>query len=52
MRLQHLAGMGLNFDDPGSIYADILRYRRFRRELFTGSGQRVRPLEDQLKTDR
>ena len=50
MRLQYLAGMGLNFDDPGSIYADILRYRRFPRELFTGSEQRVRPLEDQLNT--
>jgi spermidine synthase len=52
MRLQYLAGIGLNFDDPGSIYADILRYRRFPRELFTGSEQRVRPLEDQLKTNR
>jgi hypothetical protein len=50
--LQYLAGMGLNFDDPGSIYADILRYRRFPRELFTGSEQRVRPLEEQLKTNR
>ncbi len=52
MRLQYLAGMGLNFDDPGSIYADILRYRRFPRELITGSGQRVRPLEDRLNTNR
>ncbi len=24
MRLQYLAGMGLNFDDPGSIYAEML----------------------------
>jgi spermidine synthase len=52
MRLQYLAGIGLNFDDPGLIYADILRYRRFPRELFTGSEQRVRPLEDRLKTNR
>jgi spermidine synthase len=52
MRLQYLAGMGLNFDDPGSIYADILRYRRFPRELITGSEQRVRLLEDRLKTNR
>jgi spermidine synthase len=52
MRLQYLAGIGLNFDDPGSIYADILRYRRFPRELFTGSEQRVRSLEDQLKINR
>jgi spermidine synthase len=50
MRLQYLAGMGLNFDDPGSIYAQMLKYRRFPRELFTGSEQRVRALEDQLST--
>jgi spermidine synthase len=48
MRLQYLAGMGLNFDDPGSIYAQMLTYRRFPRALFTGSEQRVRALEDQL----
>jgi len=50
MRLQYLAGIGLNYDDPASIYAEILRYRRFPRELFTGSEQRVRALEDQLNT--
>jgi spermidine synthase len=50
MRLQYLAGMGLNFDDPGAIYAQMLKYRRFPRELFTGSEQRVRALEDQLST--
>jgi spermidine synthase len=48
MRLQYLAGIGLNYDDPGAIYADILRYRRFPRDLFTGSKQRLRHLEDQL----
>jgi spermidine synthase len=50
MRLQYLAGMGLNFDDPGSIYAEMLKYRRFPGDLFTGSEQRVRNLEDQLGT--
>jgi len=50
LRLQYLAGMGLNFNDPGSIYAQMLTYRRFPRELFTGSEQRVRALEDQLST--
>jgi spermidine synthase len=48
MRLQYLAGIGLNFDDPGSIYAQMLKYRRFPHELFTGSEQRVRAVEDQL----
>ena len=50
MRLQYLAGMGVNFDDPGSIYAQMLQYRRFPRELFTGSEQLIRALEDQLST--
>jgi spermidine synthase len=50
MRLQYLAGMGLNVDDPAAIYAEMLGYRRFSRDLFSGSGQRVRALEDQLGT--
>jgi hypothetical protein len=50
MRLQYLAGMGLNVDDPAAIYAEMLGYRRFPRDLFSGSGQRVRALEDQLGT--
>jgi hypothetical protein len=40
--------MGLNVDDPGSIYAEMLKYRRFPHDLFTGSEQRVHALEDQL----
>jgi spermidine synthase len=48
MRLQYLAGMGLNFNDPGSIYAEMLKYRRFPSGLFTGSEQSVRLVEDQL----
>jgi spermidine synthase len=51
MRLQYLAGMGLNVDDPAAIYAEMLGYRRFPRDLFSGSGQRVRALEDQLGTN-
>jgi spermidine synthase len=50
MRLQYLAGMGLNVDDPAAIYAEMLKYRRFPHDLFTGSEQRVRALEDQLST--
>ena len=48
MRLQYLAGMGLNFDDPDAIYRGMLRYRRFPDDLFTGSPPRVRTLEDLL----
>jgi spermidine synthase len=48
MRLQYLAGMGLNVDDPAAIYAEMLKYRRFPRDLFTGSAQRLRTLEGLL----
>jgi spermidine synthase len=50
MRLQYLAGMGLNVDNPAAIYAQMLTYRRFPHALFTGSAQRVRAVEDQLST--
>jgi spermidine synthase len=50
MRLQYLAGMGLNADDPAAIYAEMLKYRRFPHELFTGSEQRLRTLEGLLRT--
>jgi spermidine synthase len=50
MRLQYLAGIGLNFDDPESIYADMLTYRRFPRDLFTGSEQRIGAVRDRLDT--
>lgn len=48
MRLQYLAGMGLNFNDPQAISTEILKYRRFPDDLFTGSPPRVRSLEDLL----
>jgi spermidine synthase len=37
LRLQYLAGMGLNTYDSGPIYADMVRYTRFPEKLFTGS---------------
>jgi spermidine synthase len=49
LRLQYLAGMSLNVDEPDSIYTQMLTYRRFPRDLFTGTEQRVRPLEDRLR---
>jgi spermidine synthase len=44
MRLQYLAGMGLNFDRPVVIYDDILRYRTFPEDLFSGSDERMAQL--------
>jgi spermidine synthase len=37
LRLQYLAGLGLNFNEQDLIYSDLLVYRRFPEELFTGS---------------
>jgi spermidine synthase len=48
MRLQYLAGMGLNFDRPVVIYNDILRYRRFPEDIFSGSDERMAQLRFQV----
>jgi len=44
LRLQYLAGLGLNRYQSGAIYADIVRYRRFPEDLFTGSEALKQPL--------
>jgi spermidine synthase len=45
LRLQYLAGFGLNTYESSAIYSQILRYRRFPDDLFVGAG----PGRDQLK---
>ena len=40
LRLQYMAGMALNVSREGSIYAEMLNYRRFPENLITGSDQR------------
>jgi spermidine synthase len=50
LRLQYLAGLGLNHDKAGYIFDEILNYRRFPQELFVGSDQRKKML--QLVIDR
>jgi spermidine synthase len=35
LRMQYLAGIGLNLDDSAAIYADMLTYRRLPEDLFT-----------------
>jgi spermidine synthase len=37
LRLQYLAGLGLNANEGDRVYADILKYRRFPDDLFSGS---------------
>jgi spermidine synthase len=45
MRLQYLAGMGLNFDRPAVIYNDILEFRKFPYDIFSGSLERLETLK-------
>jgi len=46
MRLQYLAGMGLNSVSSPQVYREILSYRTFPEGLFTGSADHL----DQLRT--
>lgn len=39
LRLQYLAGMGLNANESDFIYSEMSSYRRFPEEIFTGSNQ-------------
>ena len=44
LRLQYLAGMGLNLFQSGTIYDEILSYRRFPEGLFVGTNEWVKAL--------
>ncbi|MEQ1948644.1 MAG: fused MFS/spermidine synthase [Bryobacteraceae bacterium] len=44
MRLQYLAGWGLNFNHPDWIYHNILEYRKYPRDTFTGSETALEPV--------
>jgi spermidine synthase len=37
LRLQYLAGLALNISQEGYIYSEMLKYRQFPMNLFTGS---------------
>jgi spermidine synthase len=44
LRLQYLAGLGMNLFQNGRIYADMLTNRRFPENLFVGSDTRMQAL--------
>jgi len=44
MRIQYLAGWGLNYNRPELIYRNLLLYRGFPKDLFTGSPESVHVL--------
>jgi spermidine synthase len=52
LRLQYLAGMGLNQYLAPVIYGQILRYGSFPSGIFTGSAERLRSLRAAMATQR
>jgi spermidine synthase len=44
LRLQFLAGLGMNANERVQIYREILTYRRFPEDLFVGSPERLNAL--------
>lgn len=50
LRMQYLAGLGLNLDQAASIYASILAHRAFPAGLFTGSPSRMESLQLAFRT--
>ncbi len=50
LRLQYLAGLGLNLDENGPIYLDMLRYARYPASLFTGSAESVQALKTAIES--
>ena len=43
LRLQYLAGLGLNANEGDRVYAEILKYRRYPDDLFVGIREHARP---------
>jgi spermidine synthase len=52
LRMQYLAGLGLNLDDAAAIYASMLAYRRFPEDLFTSAEGRVDSLREAIRRQR
>jgi len=49
LRLQYMAGLALNVSQEGSIYADMMTYRRYPADLFAGSEERLRGVRAALE---
>jgi len=48
LRLQFLAGLGLNANEGDRVYAEILEYRRFPEDVFVGSERLLGPLRSRI----
>jgi spermidine synthase len=49
LRLQYLAGMGLNLYQSDMIYADMLNYSRYPDDLFTGTPETLQNLRQAIR---
>jgi spermidine synthase len=49
LRMEYLAGTGLNLDDSAAIYADMLTHRRFPEDIFTSAEGRVDTLKEEVR---
>jgi spermidine synthase len=52
LRMQYLAGIGLNLDDSAAIYAGLLAFRRFPEDIFKSSEGRVDSLREAIRRQR
>ena len=52
LRLQFLAGLGLNMNESDTVYAEILKYRRFPADLFAGSEPAIGRLRERIERPR
>ena len=52
LRMQYLAGLGLDQDDAAAIYAGMLTYRRFPEDIFSGTEGRVESLRETMRQAR
>lgn len=49
LRLQYLAGLGLNLEENGAIYREILQQQSFPSDLFTGSQATLQALRERIE---
>ena len=49
LRLQYLAGLGLNLYQSDAIYADMLRYAKYPEDLFTGAPTTLQSLQQAIQ---
>src|SRR4029077_17972659 len=48
LRLQYLAGLGLNANEGDRVYTEILKYRRYPEDLFVGSESALAQLRGRI----